>query len=435
MEILEVNRNTLANLYEQFPESFKDLNMSGKYLIYNGETVDISEFNINDLLGGDNAFSSSLDGLSSEDIFRIIRLHAVFLHSKKKDILNKENNNEEKLEVIQKENPLMQSVSIVRKTDGVITKEYFNIVDSSGKDHLFTNDRNVDIFAIYETLKARSNGNVTPDELIEAINRRLYRINLENARNLSESDEVSEDFSNKMEQVNDPYKNDKSVRVYGNENNDVAIVADDRDVQKHEVVTFSKNEFGDLVTETHHQNVEDGNTTTDNNETATVTDNQEEQVKPKEEDEIVERLISEEKFYSLLNSEFDLTEEERKSVNLFYGYLGDLVLYEAYLLPELMDILNRFRSYVYKLQYERDEAFEINNKQKEAIEKSNEFELKRDNVELTDDPNKVKNEVQKLTLKYNNMDAENKGVISTLLVLSIIVIVAIILMIITFNNI
>ena len=100
-----------------------------------------------------------------------------------------------------------------------------------------------------------------------------------------------------------------------------------------------------------------------------------------------------------------------------------------------MDILNRFRSYVYKLQYERDEVVEINNKQKEAIEKSNEFELKKDNVELTDDPNKVKNEVQKLTLKYNNMDAENKGVISTLLVLSIIVIVAIILMIITFNNI
>lgn len=435
MEILEVNRNTLANLYEQFPESFKDLNMSGKYLIYNGETVDISEFNINDLLGGDNAFSSSLDGLSSEDIFRIIRLHAVFLHSKKKDVLKKKNNNEEKLEAIKEENPLMRSISIVKKVDGVITTEYFNIVDSNGEDHLFVNDRNVDIFRIYEGLKGRSNGNVTPDELIEAINRRLYRINLENARNLSESDEVSEDFSNKMEQVNDPYKSDKSVRVYGNENNDVAIVADDRDVQKHEVVTFSKNEFGDLVTETHHQNVEDGNTTTDNNETATVTDNQEEQVKPKEEDEIVERLISEEKFYSLLNSEFDLTEEERKSVNLFYGYLGDLVLYEAYLLPELMDILNRFRSYVYKLQYERDEAVEINNKQKEAIEKSNEFELKRDNVELTDDPNKVKNEVQKLTLKYNNMDAENKGVISTLLVLSIIIIVAIILMIITFNNI
>lgn len=435
MEILEVNRNTLANLYEQFPESFKDLNMSGKYLIYNGETVDISEFNINDLLGGDNAFSSSLDGLSSEDIFRIIRLHAVFLHSKKKDILNKENNNEEKLEAIKEENPLMRSISIVKKVDGVITTEYFNIVDSNGEDHLFVNDRNVDIFRIYEGLKGRSNGNVTPDELIEAINRRLYRINLENARNLSESDEVSEDFSNKMEQVNDPYKSNKSVRIYGNENNDVAIVADDRDVQKHEVVTFSKNEFGDLVTETHHQNVEDGNTTTDNNETATVTDSQEEQVKPKEEDEIVERLISEEKFYGLLNSEFDLTEEERKSVNLFYGYLGDLVLYEAYLLPELMDILNRFRSYVYKLQYERDEAVEINNKQKEAIEKSNEFELKRDNVELTDDPNKVKNEVQKLTLKYNNMDAENKGVISTLLVLSIIVIVAIILMIITFNNI
>ena len=53
MEILEINRNTLANLYEQFPDSFNGLGMSDKYLTYQGEKVDISEFNINDLLSGD----------------------------------------------------------------------------------------------------------------------------------------------------------------------------------------------------------------------------------------------------------------------------------------------------------------------------------------------------------------------------------------------
>jgi len=45
MEIIEINRNTLANLYEQYPESFKDLSLDGNSLVYNGESVDISKFN------------------------------------------------------------------------------------------------------------------------------------------------------------------------------------------------------------------------------------------------------------------------------------------------------------------------------------------------------------------------------------------------------
>ena len=48
MNILEINLRTLSNLYEQFPESFKDLSMNGDYLVYNDEQVDISKFNIND---------------------------------------------------------------------------------------------------------------------------------------------------------------------------------------------------------------------------------------------------------------------------------------------------------------------------------------------------------------------------------------------------
>lgn len=419
MEILEINRNTLANLYEQFPDSFNGLGMSDKYLTYQGEKVDISEFNINDLLSGDSAFTSSLSGLSAQDVFKIIRLHATFLSSKKKD------SPEEKVEEIKRENPLLQNISIVKKVDGVITREYFNIVDSMGEDHLFVNDRNVDIFSIYEDLKIRNKGIVSPDELIDAINRRLYRVDLEQSRELRDSNEVSEDFSNKMSSLDKPYQGDKSVRVYGNEENDIAIVRDDRNAADHKVVTFDKNENGDLVTEKHGQNVTE--------------DGQEEQIDEQTkkdnniEDEVTQRLISEGEFYRLLNSDVDLSEEEKKSVNLFYGYLGDLVIYEDYLLPELRDILNRFRAYVYGLQYEHDEEETINSKQQEAINKANEFELSKNQEELTKDPTKVKDEVMKLTLKYNNMNPENKGVISTLLVLSVIVIVSIILMIITFS--
>ncbi len=437
MEILEVNRNTLANLYEQFPENFKDLSMSGKYLVYNGEEVDISNFNINDLLSGESEFASSLNNLNSEDIFKIIRLHSTFLSSTNKDLTSKETKTEDKLDVIKRDNPLMRNINVVVKTDGVVKTEYFNIVDSNGEDHLFVNDRDVDIFSIYESLKVRNNGLVTPNELIEAINRKLYRISLDNARSLQDSSEVSEDFANKMNKVGEPYRDDKSVRVYGNESEDIAIVADDRAAEEHTVVTFNKNENGDLVTERHRQNVNSEETVDSASDASedeiNVTEDSDAEVKKDNEEEVVERLISEEEFYRLLNSEVDLSEEERNSVNLFYGYLGDLVLYEAYLLPELMNILNRFRAYVYGLQYEREDETELNNKQQEAIDKANEFEQNKNQVELDKDPTKVKEEVQKLTLKYDNMSAENKGVISVLLVLSIIIIVSIIVMIITFK--
>ena len=47
MDILEINLNTLANLFEQFPESFSGLSINGNNLVCNGEMVDISDFNIN----------------------------------------------------------------------------------------------------------------------------------------------------------------------------------------------------------------------------------------------------------------------------------------------------------------------------------------------------------------------------------------------------
>lgn len=98
MEIVDVNRNTLANLYEQFPESLKDLSMEGKYLIYSNERVDISQFNINDLLGTNEVFFGSLSVLSSEDIFKIIKLHAARLNSNFEDNGKSDEDNSNKKE-------------------------------------------------------------------------------------------------------------------------------------------------------------------------------------------------------------------------------------------------------------------------------------------------------------------------------------------------
>ena len=254
MDILEINRMTLSNLYEQYPENFKDLRLEGNDLVYNGERIDISHFNINDLLSNESMFISSLSILSSEDIFKIIRLHALTINSSLNENKEKE---EEKLEIIKKENPLFNNVSIVRRKNGVGYDEYINIVDSMGNDHLYRNDRNVDFLEVYENLKIRNGGNqVAIEDFLQEMNRKLPIIALDDARKILDSNKTTEDFANKMNVTNAPYDDDNRVRVLGNEDDDIAIVRDDRDNSEHQVITYSENQFGDLVLEGHGQNVE-----------------------------------------------------------------------------------------------------------------------------------------------------------------------------------
>ncbi|MGN1371646.1 MAG: hypothetical protein ACI4XM_05185 [Candidatus Coprovivens sp.] len=442
MNILEVNKYTLANLYEEYPESFKDLRLDGNYLVYNGEKTDISKFNINDLLSGETNFAASLSVLSSEDIFKIIRLHALHLESinnKKKD------NNERKIEIIKKENPLMKNISIVTRNVDGYEDEYINIVDSTGDDHLFQNDRNVNVFDIYNILRIKNPGrDITPDELISEINRKLYEVRMQESSTILDSSATSEDFDNKITRVADPYKGDKSTRVYGNEENDIAIVKDLDDPTNHDVVTFDQNEFGDLVVQNHEQNVVGTDTSVKSDTTIEETsfesgtneeENTESEVFEKDEEEVVALLISSQEFYDLLNSNDELTEEQRKSIDLYYAYLGDLVLYEDYLLPELKQILNQFRSYVYELQYgevAEDELKQINKKQQEAIDKSIAMEEKAalaNQEELTED--KIKDSVKKLELVKPVNNYENAGSVSVVQVLAFIIGVSIILTAIT----
>ena len=430
MDILEVNRNTLANLYEQYPENFKDLSLDGNDLVYNGERIDISNFNINDLLSGESMFTTSLSVLSSEDIFRIIRLHALTINSElKKD--NNKSETERKMEEIKRDNPLMKNVSIVRRSNGIGEDEYINIVDSLGEDHLYRNDRNVNFFSIYEELKLRNNGNVTPEDVIDEINRKLYDVSLDDSRDILSNSQTTEDFANKMTQTSNPYKDDNNHRVLGSEKDNVAIVTDEFNPDKHQVVTYKENEYGDLIMESHNQNVSGVDTVIGNNgdvqstDTAVVNDiNSDNMAIDKPEEEVVATLISSREFYELLNSNLDLTSEQRKDVDLYYAYLGDLILYEDYLLPELRQILEQFRGYVFELEYGDNER-EINAKQQEAIDRNHKMEEQK-NLGETENLKKVEDKVKKLVLTRPK-DDENQGSISVLQVVAIVVGIAIIL--------
>ena len=140
MIFIESNRAILNNIYNQYPNSVNELRLEGGYLIYGKESVDISEFDLNYLLTNSPEFASGLGSLSSEDVFRIIRLHSMILGSKGLKQDDNKKKAEDKLEIIKQENPLMRNITVVTRPNGVGIDEFFNIIDSKGENHLYKND-------------------------------------------------------------------------------------------------------------------------------------------------------------------------------------------------------------------------------------------------------------------------------------------------------
>ena len=433
MNIIEVNRNTLAALYEKNSSSFDGITLDGNMLKYGNEEVDISKYNINDLLTDNENFAASLGSLSPEDVFKIIRLHATLLGTSKgitRGPAKSEDDSQQKIEEIKLENPLLKSISIAYKDDEGIKREYINIVGSDGKDHLFPNDRNVNVFMIYDFLKLQKGGtDVTPDELIDAVYRKLYDVHLSTAEDLRDKDSTSVDFKNKIERINEPYKDSKTVSVVGDEKHDIAIISDMDDPTNHKVVTFNQNKFGDLVVNQH------GNDASEDEYKMKQVD--EVYDKEQDEEEVVALLINTQEFYDLINSPKLLTEEERNSVNLYYGYLGDLMMYEDYLVPELRKMLQDFKDFVYELQY-GDVHIPLNDKQRESIDKLTDMETAvkeadESKLQHSMDTEKVKR-LERIGPADNYgvpIDEDNAGMVSTIQVLAFIIGIAIILTAIT----
>ena len=437
MDILNNNRELLANLYEQYPLSFDGLRIEGNNLCLGKESCDISKFNIYDLIDGNSNFLANMNGMTAEDIFKIIRLHTLTLESEfAKD------RNAEKLEYIKQSDPQLRNITIVPKNERTGKEEIIVIVDSTGRDRVFVNTYGIDFFDVYAAVKERvGSREVTPEDLINELDRRIYEIDLTSETEIKNSNKNSEQFQNKIERAGEPYSDSNSVNVYGNEANDIAIIADTRDPSNHQVVTFNQNEFGDTYMDKHGSNVsiEDGNIEEDRNDK----DNKIEGKVEEEKQEEVIHLISEREFYELLQRNDELSDEERKDLSTFYGFLGDLIIYEDYLLPDLAEVLNNFRLYVFNCSNAISEgAIQPTKYQEECIKKLEELEQKaaeqqaKDNVyddepDFPDSKKETTSKVLKLEHSYQTANSNNSGFGSVIFVVAVVVIVAIIMTIVT----
>ena len=412
--IVQKNMNTLHSMYMEHPNSMSGLTAEGNFLVLGDKKVDISNFDISSLFDGVNPFMGSLDQLTPDDIFNIINVHALATGGPDfvlpDNMYEREQTDEEKLKEIKKENPLMEYVTIIEKPTEFGPKQYFNIVDSTGKDNLFYNDINIDIFSIYETLKLQNGGeNISPEDLIAAVRRKLYDVDLMNSTH-SDVDLLDEEFRNKMMYQDQLYKGDKSVDVYGNEEHDITLINDDRNAADHQVLTYENNEHGDVVATTHNQNVTGEQVVNGNGEQVSETtgiaegDSTEEDTMEVEEDEepkIESILIPIEEFYYIVDSGAEMDEKMRKSVNLWYSIFEDMILYEDFLTPELKEILEQYRKYVMDLQLA--EAV-LNENQVEACDNLALFEARKQEKQIGNEGKEKVNEISYVLTKKPIVD-------------------------------
>ena len=434
MNIIDANIKLLNEL-KRF-DGFRELDIVGNDFVFKNQKIDISNFSIYDLLDGQSLFGSALADLTSQEIFDIIRIHAMHINSIAP--VNKDDD-EKKLETIKKENPLMRNVTLVSKQKDGYIDQYLNVVDSRGIDHLYHVDRTIDVFALYDELKiAYGRDNITPEEYIAILDRKLPNVNLDSSRDFKERSDVSESFQNKLENLDRRYSGDNRVNILGNEQHDINVVADERG--NHQVVTYDTNMTGDLIATSHDQNVFGSTTSTMENDTEidsvysnSIVDSQTEgYIEKMDKDEETITLIPFEEFKRLINSPAAWDQYEKEEVELYYGYFADLIRYEDYLLPPLAKLLAEFRYFVFELQNLHTEAIKLNEHQEELVKKVEEFEKNKELIKI-DDYNNVMDDVRKLTLKmptYNKEQDREAGSISVggaLLVIAIITLVLTIL--------
>ena len=145
-------------------------------------------------------------------------------------------------------------------------------------------------------------------------------------------------------------------------------------------------------------------------------------------------------FYHLLNSNEELSEKQKEDIATYYAFLGDLMLYEEYLLPELMAVLNMFRSYILDLSVKAEEAeAALTHNQEDALDKAVELEEKavklkdtvvNDELDYETTQQKANERALKLERRYKNA---SEGFVSTFAIIVCILIVVIILTIITLS--
>ena len=435
MTNVEQNIDIMNYLVMVDNEKYKDVRISGDKMTFGKYTIPLDLINLKQIIESNENLRKDLYTMDVEDLFKILEINAITLQSALKTGNYKVYENNAKIvNKLKQTNEIMKNITVINKEDSFLTEQFFNIVDSQGRVHTFKNTNSIDIsLVMYEFLEKSQGQNL--DLLVDLISQKIPELKMTVSNNMNDNLEVSEDFKNKIKQVEEEFKDKPGMHIYGNEKEGIITIVDTLDPKNNETRTYKRDKDQNLVEEKYKDSEEFDKMATSKIEESKSEEMKEEDVNltkeddkekdtsvddiEKEEEEI--ELIPYDEFLQLINKEAELTEDEKEQVALWEQTLGDIFIYEEYLTEEIVGYLKQ-----YEMDIERMEIFgkeyQLNKNQEEAIKKFYEItDISLRNEKLNNMGDERKNDTaRKLTKQMDGLDRAGKLSLSLILTMLII---------------
>ncbi len=321
--------NPNENILNELKKKILALNLlkiADNKITYGDRSIDINNFDLSLLLSDD--FVKAIADMKPDELFNAIE---------KKVKEYKGLTATDKWKQIISENPFMKNITIFNQKDKdtLLNVEYINIYTSDGKNHLYRNDIGMDIFVEYNKLKAMYGNDITPEMLVNQIEKwKKDSLSIEKSDSLIENSTTNESFKNKLREIRSNFEGKEEIVVEANMDEEIVYINNREHPDLNVIVTFDKDINGELVMKVHKNNVNEITSSkvnpSDENEVdkevkvdniVDLNDYAYKDMKYKNSEEIMD----ENTFYELLNVSGPYSKEDREKVDKFYKNIQERI--------------------------------------------------------------------------------------------------------------
>ena len=347
-------------VFKQVKGNYPNINVVNNELIYNGKRIDLSKISLQEILSRPNVKT-----LEESNFVHLIELE-VLAHEKIQE-------EQEALQKLSENNPTIKNLALVSLEHNGEMKKYVHYIDDMGTDHILYNFLPADVLSVYKNLLETNGGKVTEKDLYDALQRKMYEVNLEASYKAGEK---TEQFDQEIAY------HEKSV----NQNGSYAKKNDEHEllISNHKIYSTYQDKNGNL-----YRNM---NSMSDNQENLSKEEMTSSSVKEEEKEESMVLSLSEKEFYELLSLDRAYTEEEMLEMNLYYAFLYDIMVYQDYVSEEVLLFLNHYNQVMESFKLIEQNGV-LNENQQTALQKREEMYEKLE----TQDRTFKKEEVLRLT--------------------------------------
>ena len=311
--------NYLVGYLTECPE-FSSFNITNTSISYNGQVIDMTDFNIRKFIEKASKFKNSINTLSAEDVFKIIKIHVEFERMQK----NSERKNKEAVKEIIAKTPSLNNLHPFTNKDAYQDEiEFLQYIDKNGEIHVLSHVSSSEILQVYMYLQS-NNMEINEEAIFNMLASNHESILLEDYSKAEKRIGVSKEHLDNIREIEE--KNNSQMenhsKVLGNEK--YGIYLNNTDVR-----TIHFDENGNKVVEDHNiKENREGELNQDYIGTS-----------------LEEPLISFEEYQSIVLYSNNIYDNEERKVRNFEGFLQDVVAYKDYLSDDVLTIYYKYENF------------------------------------------------------------------------------------------